>query len=77
VYVCLCRAVTDRKVRKSIRRGARTVEDIGVACGAGTGCGGCRPELEALLRDPRVDDDVVAVGADPTGGARLRALTHR
>jgi bacterioferritin-associated ferredoxin len=78
VYVCLCRAVSDRKVRRSIRHGARTVEDIGLACGAGTGCGGCRPELEALLRDQRTDeDDVVTVGGDPTGGARLRALTHR
>jgi bacterioferritin-associated ferredoxin len=77
VYVCLCQAVSDRKVRKAIRRGARTVEDLGVACGAGTGCGGCRPELEALLRDPHTDDDAVAVGADSSVGTRLQALTHR
>jgi bacterioferritin-associated ferredoxin len=49
VYVCLCQGVTDRKVRKAIGHGATTVEEVGRACGAGTGCGGCRPEIEAML----------------------------
>ena len=51
MYVCLCRGVSDRKVRKAISRGATTVEEIARTCGAGSGCGGCRPELQALLRD--------------------------
>ena len=50
MYVCLCHAVTDRKIRKAITRGATSVDDITRACRAGSGCGGCRPELEALLR---------------------------
>lgn len=56
MYVCLCHAVTDRKIRKAIARGATSVDEITRACGAGSGCGGCRPELDALLR--------AATGAD-------------
>jgi bacterioferritin-associated ferredoxin len=51
MYVCLCRGVSDRKVRKAINRGATTVEEISRTCGAGSGCGGCRPELQAMLHE--------------------------
>lgn len=50
MYVCLCRGVSDRKVRHAIARGARSVEEIGEACGAGTRCGGCWPMLDDMLR---------------------------
>jgi len=70
VYVCLCRAVSDRKVRKAISHGATTVEEVGGACGAGTGCGGCRPEIEALLC-------AAARGQEPVAGTRVPALSRR
>jgi bacterioferritin-associated ferredoxin len=75
MYVCLCNGVSDRAVRKAIRRGAATVEDVGARCGAGTGCGGCRSELEALLAAHRPES------ADTGRGARVSAtrevqLTH-
>jgi bacterioferritin-associated ferredoxin len=47
--VCSCLAVSDRKVVKAVQHGARSVEEIGDHCGAGTCCGGCHPSLEALL----------------------------
>jgi bacterioferritin-associated ferredoxin len=49
VLVCHCHEVGDRTLRKCIRDGARTVAEIGAACGAGTSCGGCRPVLEELV----------------------------
>jgi bacterioferritin-associated ferredoxin len=45
VIVCLCHPTSDRDVDAIIDEGARTVEDIGRRCGAGTGCGACVGEL--------------------------------
>jgi bacterioferritin-associated ferredoxin len=51
MYVCLCKAVTDRTVRSLIRSGAETRADIAERCGAGTDCGGCRGQLDELLEE--------------------------
>ena len=53
VIICICRAVSDRTVRAAASAGARTVADVGRACGAGTGCGACRGQVAALLEDVR------------------------
>jgi bacterioferritin-associated ferredoxin len=49
MYVCICAAVTDVELRDCIGDGARTVEEIGEACGAGTGCGSCLDTVDVLL----------------------------
>ena len=49
VYVCLCKAASDTAVKTAIAEGARTVEEVGDACGAGTGCGACRPMIHEML----------------------------
>ncbi|SDE50107.1 (2Fe-2S)-binding protein [Pseudonocardia oroxyli] len=49
MYVCICYAVTDVELRDHIGQGARTVDEIGDACGAGTGCGTCLDRLDVLL----------------------------
>jgi NAD(P)H-nitrite reductase large subunit len=32
-----------------VREGACSVGEVGNACDAGTGCGGCRPEIAAIV----------------------------
>jgi len=49
VYVCLCKVASDRDVKAAIDEGARTVDQVGEACGAGTGCGACRPMIHEML----------------------------
>lgn len=49
MYVCSCRGVTDTQVLCAYLAGARTVDDLGRACGGGTGCGGCHRLLARLL----------------------------
>jgi bacterioferritin-associated ferredoxin len=49
VYVCICYAVTDNEVNAEIALGARSVEDVGDRCDAGTGCGSCHDKIDTLL----------------------------
>ena len=43
--VCACLKVAARNIDEAVQAGARTVEAIGAATGAGTNCGSCRPEI--------------------------------
>lgn len=49
MYVCVCAAVTDGEIRSCVMRGAHTVEEVGDACAAGTGCGSCHAEIESQI----------------------------
>jgi bacterioferritin-associated ferredoxin len=51
VYVCSCRAVTDRQVCGAIADGACTLREVARASGAGITCGGCQPLLRRLLTE--------------------------
>jgi bacterioferritin-associated ferredoxin len=51
MWVCHCKGVTDGQIRSAISAGARSVVEIGSYCRAGTGCGGCLPEVCRLLDD--------------------------
>ena len=65
MFVCHCRAVTDRTVRRAIDDGARSIDDLVLACDAGARCGGCWPALEALLQE------------EGTTGSRVVAASER
>jgi NAD(P)H-nitrite reductase large subunit len=49
MYVCQCTAATLDEVEAAVDGGAYTVDEVGEATGAGTGCGGCQPTIEAIL----------------------------
>jgi bacterioferritin-associated ferredoxin len=49
MYVCHCQAVTDHTIGDVIERGAATIEEVSLRCGAGSDCGGCWSALEELL----------------------------
>lgn len=54
MIVCECARVSNRKVRRAVARGARTVDDLAPAGGPGQECGACRPLLKRLLRGEAV-----------------------
>lgn len=60
MYLCSCRAVTDRTILASIAAGARTPQDLAAMCGAGSRCGGCWPALAELLGEPCTMDEGAA-----------------
>lgn len=49
MYACQCTAATVAQVEAAVDQGAETVEEVGESTGAGTGCGGCHPTIEAIL----------------------------
>jgi bacterioferritin-associated ferredoxin len=62
MYVCVCHAVTENEINAEVVLGARSIEELGARCGAGTGCGMCHEKLRALLPIQSIACDTVAVG---------------
>ena len=48
--VCACLKVGAKAVEAAIAAGAGTPDDVGVATGAGTSCGSCRPEIARMIK---------------------------
>ena len=51
MWICHCKAVTDKDIEAAIDDGAKSTVDVALECQAGTGCGGCIPEVRRILRD--------------------------
>jgi bacterioferritin-associated ferredoxin len=51
MYVCVCKAVTDKEVRAAIDGGARSVCEVTAACAAGGDCGACRGMIQDMIED--------------------------
>lgn len=48
--ICNCMGVTRGEIIKAIKeKKLTTVEQVGDATDAGTGCGGCQPDIQAIL----------------------------
>jgi len=51
--VCLCKAIPRATIKKAIKNGARTVEEVQKVTGAGSGgCKGhrCTPKIEEIIK---------------------------
>ena len=68
--ICSCENVDRGALCGAVADGCRTVGDLKAATRAGTGCGGCVPLVESVLRDR-----ARRAGREPSTGA-LRALRH-
>jgi NAD(P)H-nitrite reductase large subunit len=51
VLLCQCNSIFEHEVLTAIRQGARSVDEVGDACEAGTGCGSCRGTIKTLLEE--------------------------
>jgi bacterioferritin-associated ferredoxin len=55
MYVCLCRAVTDRDVNQAIAQGHQSLPALQATLGVATGCGRCRHHVCRMLQDETTD----------------------
>lgn len=53
MYICLCKAVTDRQIREAIDRGNTRMSDLKRELGVCTGCGKCAPNVKEILFESR------------------------
>ena len=53
MYVCGCRAVTDREVHEAVQAGARSAAEVAERCGAGSRCGNCLDLVLAVVEASR------------------------
>ena len=61
--VCACFDVgASTLVREIEARSLSTVDAVGAALCAGTNCGSCRPAIQRLISEVRVDEEEVAHG---------------
>lgn len=51
MYVCVCKAVSDKAINRAIDGGACSVRDLKNELGAGTNCGRCIPEMRRMLAE--------------------------
>jgi len=51
MYVCICKAVTDKQIRAAKEAGADSFEAIQAELGVATCCGRCEPMARELIGD--------------------------
>ena len=49
--LCLCKQVTERKIRRTVRDGRRRFVSVKQVTEAGSGCGLCQPLVEDIIKD--------------------------
>ena len=50
MYVCLCKAVTERQIREAVAQGAHSLKDLKHALGVASECGKCAAEAKRCLK---------------------------
>ena len=75
MYACVCFSITEEEIQDEISAGARTEEELGERCGAGTSCGTCVERLGCLIeeagRRPCVEHALKACPAMCEAAARV------
>lgn len=51
MYICICRAVTEREIRAAIELGADTLQALRSQLDVATECGKCEPDIRRILRE--------------------------
>ncbi|MDX1536197.1 bacterioferritin-associated ferredoxin [Arsukibacterium sp.] len=54
MYVCLCKAVSDKAIKQNIANGACTMRDLKANLGVGSQCGKCVSQASAILHNELV-----------------------
>ena len=69
MYVCVCRAVSDRKIRQAVAAGACSVRELKDGLGVGSVCGRCVPEARQLIAECRHQQTAMRLDQLPTAAA--------
>lgn len=59
MYVCVCKAVTDRQIMEAINEGASTCRQLFKSTGACSVCGKCSHHLKQILDENRQETPIM------------------
>ena len=62
MYVCVCRAVTDRQIFQAARQGAKNLKDLKRDLGVASECGLCASCAKQCLREAQAANAPIASG---------------
>jgi bacterioferritin-associated ferredoxin len=51
MYVCICHSVTDREIKKAVRRGVDSLPELQTQLKVGTCCGKCKDCARQVLNE--------------------------
>lgn len=51
MYVCICKAITDKQIRRAKAAGIDNLHDLRETLGVASGCGSCADDAEMILRE--------------------------
>ena len=58
MYVCICKSVTDRQIRRAAAKGVDNLYELREELGVASGCGTCADLAEAILDDANTGNGV-------------------
>jgi bacterioferritin-associated ferredoxin len=64
MYVCVCRAVTERQIRQAVQGGARSLKDLKQLLDVGRECGLCAPCARTCIEEARHAQETPGRGVD-------------
>ncbi len=51
MYVCICKSVTDKQIRRAAARGVDNLYELRESLGVGAGCGLCASHAQEILHE--------------------------
>ncbi|MDP2715995.1 MULTISPECIES: bacterioferritin-associated ferredoxin [unclassified Rheinheimera] len=54
MYVCLCKAVTDKAIKQKVAEGVSTMRELKMCTGVGSQCGKCTCQAQQILHNELV-----------------------
>ncbi len=63
MYVCICKSVTDKQIRRAAAQGVDNVVELRAALGVASGCGRCADTAQEILDTERGGQPTVYVPA--------------
>ncbi|MBE0363072.1 bacterioferritin-associated ferredoxin [Pseudoalteromonas ulvae UL12] len=51
MYVCICHAVTDKKINQAVNEGVQTMRELRSCLGVGSQCGKCICHAQQVLQE--------------------------
>jgi bacterioferritin-associated ferredoxin len=49
MYICICKGITDKQIRKAAIAGVDNLYDLRVHLGVTSGCGSCADQAQSIL----------------------------